>query len=242
MGCFCLDCPHRGCNLPFYPAAAKQGIRREKPLNDFLIKPQIRAEQPYYLPPAVIYSPDCCSGSQGGSASAREDAGAGRGPSRQRDAARGCGCRDHPPSRQTPPLPQFCWQGKVLMPSTLKTGEEKKTPNKKQTSTKKVLNGITKKSEAQKQKSPPAPFLGTENGFPEQYHSFDTPVLVSQLPEEENRLKKNKPQTIQEALLAAMPPEMPLGGPCPPEQTPGAPHARALVVQQTVPPTGSRRA
>lgn len=64
MGFSCLDCPHRGCNLPFYLPADKQGIRREKPLNDFLIKPPIRVEQRYYLPPAVIYSPDCCSGSQ----------------------------------------------------------------------------------------------------------------------------------------------------------------------------------
>lgn len=66
-----------------------------------------------------------------------------------------------------------------------------------------------------------------ENGFPEQYHSFDMPVLVSQLPEEENRLKK---KTFQEALHAVMPPEMPSEGPCPPpEQTPGDPPARVVL-------------
>lgn len=106
-------------------------------------------------------------------------------PSQQRDAAGGCWGRDHPSSRQTPSLPQLHWQGKVLMPPTLK-------PEGKKKSRKKVLSGIPKKSEAQEQKSPLAPFLGMENGFPEQYHSFDTPVLVSQLPEEENRLKKKK--------------------------------------------------
>lgn len=142
----------------------------------------------------------------------------GEAPSRQRDAARGCRGRDHPPSCQTPPLPRLHWQGKVLMPST------SKPEGKKKTSRKEVQSGITKKSEAREQKSPLAPFLGTENGFPEQYHSFDMPVLVSRLPEDENRLKKNllggsaHCNATSNAIKRSTP-------------APGAPHPHALVVK-----------
>jgi len=68
-----------------------------------------------------------------------------------------------------------------------------------------------------------------ENGFPEQYHPFDMPVLVSQLPGEEIGLKNTQP--FQEALPAAMPPAMPSEGRVSPEQAPGAAHTRALAVK-----------
>lgn len=218
MGFSCLDCPHHGCNLPFYPAADKQGIRREKPLNDFLIKPQIRVEQHYYLPLAVIYSPDCCSvGANGGSASAGEDAGAGRG------AQPAAGCCEGMPGQGPPAL----LPDPPTAPSALaREGFDAiniKTRGKKKNSRKEVQSGITK-SEAREQKSPLAPFLGTENGFPEQYHSFDMPVLVSRLPEDENRLKKNllggsaHCNATSNAIKRSTP-------------APGAPHPHALVVK-----------
>lgn len=61
MGFSSPACPPRDAICHFTRTADKQGIGREKPLNDFLIKPQIRAEQPYYLRPRVIYSPGSCS-------------------------------------------------------------------------------------------------------------------------------------------------------------------------------------
>lgn len=134
MGFSCLDCPHHGCNLPFYWAADKQGIGREKPLNDFLIKPQIRAEQRYYLPPVVIYSPDCCSGSPQqlslgrGRCWGRERRPAGSGMLRG-DAGAGA---TRPLAR--PPLPQLHWQGKVFTPSTLKPEENKENNLQKESS------------------------------------------------------------------------------------------------------------
>lgn len=121
MGFSCMACPHRGCYLPFYSAADKQGIGGKKPLNDFLIKPQIRAEQPDYLSPCVIYSPDCCSGSQPRLSLCRGRCWCRSGT---RDAVREH--RQGPPAcPPTPPLPQ---QGKGLIPSTLKL-EEKNKPN-----------------------------------------------------------------------------------------------------------------
>ena len=65
MGFSCLDCPHHGCDSPFYPAADKQGIGREKLINDFLIKPQTGAARRDYRPPAAIHSPDSCARSRG---------------------------------------------------------------------------------------------------------------------------------------------------------------------------------
>lgn len=186
MGFSCLACPHRGCYLPFYSAADKQEIGGKKPLNDFLIKAQIRAEQPDYLSLYVIYSPDCCSGSQPWLSLCRGRCWCRRGTRWQRDAVRGHG--QGPPARpQTPHRPARKGLDAINIKTRRKTNQ---TKPKNHTPEKKVLSGIPKKSEAQEQKSPLAPFLGTENGFPEQYHSFDTPVLVSQLPEEENRLKK----------------------------------------------------
>lgn len=111
------------------------------------------------------------------------------------------GCCEGTPGQGPPalsPQPRTAPAGEGFDAIDIKNGAEKKTPTN---SRKKVLGGITqKKSEAQKHKSPLASFLGKENGFPEQYHSFDMPVLVSQLPE--NSLGK-KSETFQEALLAA---------------------------------------